>query len=90
MCKALIDGAVRRVRVCARCLRSGKVQKPPVRTGRREAAPQQAKACSSSEPRSPAAGPALGSGQLGVRRASNAPASRRVTSRHSRQVRAAP
>ncbi len=30
--KALIDGTVKRVRVCARCLRSGKVARPPVRT----------------------------------------------------------
>jgi large subunit ribosomal protein L28 len=30
--KALIDGTVKRVRVCARCIRSGKVQRPPVRT----------------------------------------------------------
>ena len=29
--KALIDGAVRTVRVCARCLRSGKIQRPPSR-----------------------------------------------------------
>lgn len=29
--KALVDGTVRRIRVCARCLRSGKVQKPPAR-----------------------------------------------------------
>jgi large subunit ribosomal protein L28 len=29
--KALVDGTVRRVRVCARCLRSGKVQRPPAR-----------------------------------------------------------
>ena len=29
--RALIDGSVRRVWVCTRCLRSGKVQKPPVR-----------------------------------------------------------
>jgi len=29
--KALIDGVVRTVRVCARCLRSGKVQRPPSR-----------------------------------------------------------
>ena len=29
--KALIDGTVKRVRVCARCIRSGKVQRPPVR-----------------------------------------------------------
>ncbi len=31
--KALVDGTVRRVRVCARCLRSGKIQRPPARTG---------------------------------------------------------
>ncbi len=30
--KALVDGTVRTVRVCARCLRSGKVQRPPVRS----------------------------------------------------------
>ena len=30
--KALIDGTVKRVRVCARCIRSGKVQRPAVRT----------------------------------------------------------
>jgi large subunit ribosomal protein L28 len=30
--KALIDGTVRRIRICARCLRSGKVQRPPVRS----------------------------------------------------------
>jgi large subunit ribosomal protein L28 len=29
--KALVDGAVRTVRVCARCLRSGKIQRPPAR-----------------------------------------------------------
>ncbi len=29
--KALIDGAVRTVRVCARCLRSGKIRRPPSR-----------------------------------------------------------
>jgi large subunit ribosomal protein L28 len=29
--KALVDGAVRTVRVCARCLRSGKIQRPPSR-----------------------------------------------------------
>jgi large subunit ribosomal protein L28 len=29
--KALVDGAVRRIRVCSRCLRSGRVLKPPVR-----------------------------------------------------------
>ncbi|HKV07036.1 MAG TPA: 50S ribosomal protein L28 [Thermoanaerobaculia bacterium] len=30
--RALIDGTVKHVRVCTRCLRSGKVVKPPVRT----------------------------------------------------------
>lgn len=30
--KALLDGTVRRIRVCARCLRSGKVTRPPVRS----------------------------------------------------------
>jgi large subunit ribosomal protein L28 len=30
--KALIDGNVRRIRACARCIRSGKVQRPPVRS----------------------------------------------------------
>lgn len=29
--RALIDGSVRRIQVCTRCLRSGKVVKPPVR-----------------------------------------------------------
>ena len=29
--RALVDGTVRRVLVCTRCLRSGKIQKPPVR-----------------------------------------------------------
>lgn len=29
--RALIEGRSRRVTVCTRCLRSGKVQKPPVR-----------------------------------------------------------
>ena len=29
--RALVDGAHRRIWVCTRCLRSGKVQKPPVR-----------------------------------------------------------
>lgn len=29
--KALVDGTVRRIRACARCIRSGKVQRPPVR-----------------------------------------------------------
>lgn len=30
--RALIDGKVQRVWVCTRCLRSGKITKPPVRT----------------------------------------------------------
>ncbi len=30
--KALIDGTVRRVRVCTRCLRSGKIVRPPARS----------------------------------------------------------
>jgi large subunit ribosomal protein L28 len=30
--KALVDGAVKRIRVCTRCLRSGKVQRPPARS----------------------------------------------------------
>ncbi|MDY7095402.1 MAG: 50S ribosomal protein L28 [Acidobacteriota bacterium] len=29
--RAFIDGQVKRIWVCTRCLRSGKVQKPPVR-----------------------------------------------------------
>lgn len=29
--KALVHGAVRTIRVCARCLRSGRVQRPPSR-----------------------------------------------------------
>lgn len=29
--RALVEGTVRRVRVCTRCLRSGRVQKAPVR-----------------------------------------------------------
>lgn len=29
--RAVVDGVSRRVRVCARCLRSGAVTKPPVR-----------------------------------------------------------
>ena len=29
--KALVEGTVRRIRVCTRCLRSGRVQRPPVR-----------------------------------------------------------
>ena len=34
--RAVVDGATRRIKVCTRCLRSGKVQKPPVRTWRPE------------------------------------------------------
>lgn len=30
--RALVDGRAKRIRVCTRCLRSGRVQKPPVRT----------------------------------------------------------
>lgn len=39
--RALVDGSVRRILVCTRCLRSGKVQKPPVRdwTPESESAP---------------------------------------------------
>jgi large subunit ribosomal protein L28 len=29
--RALVDGSIRRIWVCTRCLRSGKVQKPPTR-----------------------------------------------------------
>lgn len=29
--RALIDGSVHRILVCTRCLRSGKIQKPPIR-----------------------------------------------------------
>jgi large subunit ribosomal protein L28 len=35
--RALVDGVSRRVWVCTRCLRSGKIQKPPVRTWTPEA-----------------------------------------------------
>ena len=34
--RAVVDGATRRIWVCTRCLRSGKVQKPPVRDFRPE------------------------------------------------------
>jgi large subunit ribosomal protein L28 len=37
--RALIDGAVRHVRVCTRCLRSGKIVKAPVRKWEPEPAP---------------------------------------------------
>ena len=30
--RAVVDGTTRRIWVCTRCLRSGKVQKPPART----------------------------------------------------------
>lgn len=30
--KALIDGTARRIRVCTRCMRSGKVVRPPARS----------------------------------------------------------
>lgn len=36
--RALIGGQSRRIWVCTRCLRSGKVQKPPVRTWKPETA----------------------------------------------------
>lgn len=36
--RALVDGKARRIRACTRCLRSGKVQKPPVRTWKPEEA----------------------------------------------------
>ncbi len=36
--RATIDGVTRRVLVCARCLRSGKVQKPMVRNWKPEGA----------------------------------------------------
>ena len=29
--RALVDGKAKRIRVCTRCLRSGKVQKAPIR-----------------------------------------------------------
>ena len=35
--RAVIDGATRRVWVCTRCLRSGKIQKPLVRNWKPEA-----------------------------------------------------
>lgn len=36
--RALINGTSRRIWVCTRCLRSGKVEKPPVRTWQPEEA----------------------------------------------------
>lgn len=35
--RAIIDGKVRRVRACTRCIRSNRVEKPPVRHWRPEA-----------------------------------------------------
>lgn len=37
--KALVNGAPRHIRVCTRCLRSGAVQKPLVRTWQPDASP---------------------------------------------------
>ena len=34
--RAVVDGTTRRIWVCTRCLRSGKVQKPPVRAWKPE------------------------------------------------------
>jgi large subunit ribosomal protein L28 len=39
--RAIVNGTVRRVRVCTRCLRSGRVQKAPVRRWTPEAASQE-------------------------------------------------
>lgn len=36
--RALLDGQVRRIWVCTRCLRSGRVVRPPVRTWKPEEA----------------------------------------------------
>jgi large subunit ribosomal protein L28 len=36
--KALVGGTTRTVRACTRCIRSGKVTRPPVRTWKPEAA----------------------------------------------------
>ena len=30
--RAFVEGGVKRIKVCTRCLRSGKVEKPPIRT----------------------------------------------------------
>ena len=38
--RALIDGGVQRILVCTRCLRSGKVSKPPARDWTPETAEQ--------------------------------------------------
>ncbi len=37
--RVLVEGSVRRAWVCTRCLRSGKVQKPPVRSWKPEEQP---------------------------------------------------
>ena len=34
--RAVVDGVTRRIWVCTRCIRDGKVQKPPARTWRAE------------------------------------------------------
>jgi large subunit ribosomal protein L28 len=39
--RALVDGRVRRIAVCTRCLRSGKVVKAPVRQRQPDAPPSQ-------------------------------------------------
>jgi len=41
--KALVDGTVRHLRVCTRCLRSGRVNKAPVRKWKPEGAEAAAK-----------------------------------------------
>ena len=38
--RAQVDGGTKRIWVCTRCLRSGKVQKPPVRTWQPEQSDQ--------------------------------------------------
>ena len=38
--RALVDGRTKRIRACTRCLRSGKVQKAPVRTWKPDEASQ--------------------------------------------------
>jgi len=49
--RAVIDGGVRRVRVCTRCLRSGKIVKAPPRKWPPES--EAAKSCPSPPPASP-------------------------------------
>lgn len=36
--RAVVDGTTKRIWVCTRCLRSGKIQKPPTRTWQPEQA----------------------------------------------------